>query len=156
MKNLERWGAGIVGDKRPDSVLELTLGGVAVSRAELFRRECVLEGVGPLVLGGVGGVWTASAHRRQGTATALLQQSLALFRRRGYEGGILFSLEATVPFYQTRDWQRHLGPVTMHQPGPGGAEPWSAVPVPDHVAVLTRGFTWLDEEARLEILGLPW
>lgn len=148
MKALPRWGDGIVGQKKPEAVLEVRLNDEVLARAELFNREVDADGE-RLRLVGVGGVWTASKFRNQGLATALLVQSRELALKWGRDGVILFSLEPLVPFYEARGFKQHLGPVSMRQPN-------GIVSVPEEVAVLHIGRSWIDVEGELDIVGLPW
>lgn len=163
MKALPRWGANIVGDTEPNARLELLLSGEVLCRAELFNRQVK---IGSEIFGlvGIGGVWTRSDHRNQGCATRLLDQAKIFSRL--HSGMILFSLEQQVPFYENRGYTRHTGAATMRQPlaldarevlhGPP-IKPLKAVPVPEHVAVMTTSSgTWFDPEEPIDIAGLPW
>lgn len=166
MKLFPRWGAGIVGDDRPRDVLSISLNRELISKLDIFPRT-VRIGADSWNLLGVGGVWTASAHRRRGHATSLLIQARSIAaKEKGVAGTILFSLENLVPYYESNGYQRHTGVVTMQQPvaldaretlhGPA-IPPFKHVVVPDQVAVMTFLIAeWFDPQEVLHIEGLPW
>jgi predicted N-acetyltransferase YhbS len=148
-KALPRWGESIIGDAEPSAVLTLALDGEVISRVEMFQRQ-VNWGGDRLRLLGIGGVWTAPAHRRLGHARVLVEQAHALAGKWGYDGTILFSLKGLIPYYQGLDYAVHQGTTTIRQPEV------RVIPLPEEVFVLTRPVGHLPEVQSVEIEGLPW
>jgi hypothetical protein len=154
MKNLARWGEGIVGDAKPDTVIALSLDGNVISRAELFARQLNIGGR-RLKFVGIGGVWTQVESRRLGLASSLVASANVLAHKWGRDGTILFSLEELVPLYTGLGFRRCLGSISMLQPDA------RVVPVPDHVVTMLLPFGDIDFDIDfvnegIDIVGLPW
>jgi len=94
--------------------------GRPVSCVQIFpRRLRVLGHAVPT--GGIGSVFTAADHRRQGLAGRLLEQAVASMRERGMELSLLFT--ARTPWYARHGW--HSIPcqrTVLRLPDPDAAE----------------------------------
>ena len=151
MRTLPRWGIGIVGDDRPEGMLTIGLGSTLISKAELFSRNVQFTGDHRAKLLGLGGVWTASKYRGRGFASSLMVQARQLAVMDHYNGTVLFSLENTVPFYESLGYTRHTGAAFMKQPNQ------DKFLVPAHVAVMTLLIAdWVDPSDPITVEGLPW
>ncbi len=53
--------------------------GKVAGRVKLFKRTIQFQGE-PVVVGGVGGVWTRKANRRKGVASTLLKQAMEILK----------------------------------------------------------------------------
>ena len=91
--------------------------GQLVAKAGVLELQLWLRGEGVQV-GGVGGVITAPAHRKQGHATGLLKDvDDYLCSQVKVQYGMLFCREALIPFYNRLGWEPLAETITFQQPG---------------------------------------
>jgi GNAT superfamily N-acetyltransferase len=89
--------------------------GAARSYVGLVLRDA-RWGDRPVNIGGIGGVKTHPAFRRQGIATAALQRALDFFRGQGdVDFGLLACEASLVPFYERLGWRRFPGELFVTQ-----------------------------------------
>jgi GNAT superfamily N-acetyltransferase len=120
-----------------------------VSHVDITERTAWV-GERPIRLGGIGGVATLPAWRKEGLATAALLQAAAfLYHSLQAEFGLLMCDPAMVPFYQRLGWATIHNPLTFEQPGgtihmDGGA-----------IMILPcRSQTW--PPGPIDLCGPPW
>ena len=123
--------------------------GALVSHAGAFVREAEWDGL-PVTLGGIGGVVTHPAHRRQGYARAALKRALTwLHDEPAVAFALLFCEPHNLPYYANQGWQRFDGRVLVRQPG--GTGPFTLFDAMT-LAVRTRNAL----RGTLDLRGEPW
>jgi GNAT superfamily N-acetyltransferase len=89
--------------------------GEIVSHAGAFVREAEWDGL-PVTLGGIGGVVTHPAHRRQGYARAALKRALTwLHDEPAVAFALLFCEPHNIAYYADQGWQGFEGTVLVRQ-----------------------------------------
>jgi GNAT superfamily N-acetyltransferase len=124
------------------------IGGQLVSHAGISRRVVTVDRRA-LLVGAVGGVWTAPEVRGQGLA-GLAMRAAAEFVRGTLqcEAGLLICREPVAPFYERVGWQRVPGPLVFDQPS--GKVTWHR-PI---LVSLGRLSVW--PAGTIDLCGLPW
>ncbi len=120
-----------------------------VSYLGLHARTCTVGGR-PVRLGGIGGVMTDPAFRKQGYSSLALRAAAAFMRDDiGADFGLLLTGTALIPFYERLGWRPVDGPLTFSQPQ-GTAFTWDEV-----IMILPlRGQAW--PAGPIALGGLPW
>lgn len=123
-------------------------GGQLASHVGISRRVVTVGGR-DVVVGAVGGVWTAPEFRGQGLARQAMQTATHfLSEELQVEAGLLICREPVAPFYERVGWQRVQGPVVFDQPS--GKVTWQ-LPI---LVALCRLDEW--PEGTIDLRGLPW
>jgi len=92
-----------------------------VSCAQIFPRP-IRTPEGPVLMGGIGSVFTHPERRGAGLATRVMRAVVDDMTDRGFDLGILFATR--VSWYQHLGWEPWgAGVVSLHRPGRGAAAP---------------------------------
>jgi GNAT superfamily N-acetyltransferase len=86
VRPVEQWGFKI----------ERQVGGEAVSRVIVADRRMRI-GCARVRMGGIGGVWTEPAHRKQGHMRAVMDRTMEFMRDQGFEVSLLFGIMEFYP-----------------------------------------------------------
>ncbi len=122
--------------------------GQALAHVGAVLREGLADGL-PVLIGGIGGVMTHPAARRQGLAARAIERAIAHFEAHGADFALLVCEPRLVPMYQRGGWRPFEGEVFVIQRG-------------EHVKFtfnlpMTRAIRSAEvPEATIDLLGNPW
>ena len=127
--------------------------GRLVSVVYVNAREILVNG-NRTSAGGIRGVKTDPAYRRQGYGRAAMQRAMGyIWQELQPEMGLLLSSQMAVPFYTSLGWQVFDGPVLCEQPG--GVIDYTAYNPGHPPMVLVPGGAPLPT-GTIDLCGLPW
>jgi GNAT superfamily N-acetyltransferase len=120
----------------------------AVSYLGALVREAEAGGRG-VRIGGIGGVMTHPAHRRQGLARAAIGRAIELFAENSVDFALLVCTPELIPLYERLGWQVHRGTLQVRQHGRSEAFTFN---VPLTKSVLAER----PDGGVIDLLGPPW
>jgi GNAT superfamily N-acetyltransferase len=124
------------------------VGGQLASHAGISRRVVTVDGRA-LLVGAVGGVWTAPEFRGQGLARMAMKTATEFVCGTvEAAAGLLICREPVALFYERVGWQRVPGPLVFDQPT--GKVAWHR-PI---LVSLCRLRAW--PAGTIDLCGLPW
>lgn len=123
--------------------------GELVSYLRILVRQATHDGT-PVRVGGIGGVITHPAARRQGYAAAAIERAMSYFREDALAGfGLLVCEQNLIAYYSRLGWQEFAGRLLVLQRGTVGEFTFNRVMVRGVIEhAPTRG--------TIDLCGPPW